>query len=201
MIKTLGFQCSWGLGWYYRCPLFRCSIPTVSRSRGPVVNITIFGRLQRITRRKLQHCYSCDTALWTVIPTWILGAFLPIGTPLQWRHMNATCSVKYQGFFKRFRQQQKKYQSSHYWPFVSDPPVIGEFPPQRTSNAKKFSCHDAIAHSTPHYALEQHMMTSSNGNIFRVTGHLCGEFTSPRWIPHTKASDAELWCFLWSASE
>ena len=26
------------------------------------------------------------------------------------------------------------------------------------------------------------MMTSSNGNIFRVTGHLCGEFTGPRWI-------------------
>ena len=45
------------------------------------------------------------------------------------------------------------------------------------------------------------MMTSSNGNIFRVTGHLCGEFTGPRWIPHTKASDAELWCFLWSAPE
>ena len=46
-----------------------------------------------------------------------------------------------------------------------------------------------------------HMMTSSNGNIFRVTGHLCGEFTGPRWIPRTKASDAELWCFLWSAPE
>ena len=45
------------------------------------------------------------------------------------------------------------------------------------------------------------MMTSSNGNIFRVTGNLCGEFTGPRWIPRTKASDAELWCFLWSASE
>ena len=40
------------------------------------------------------------------------------------------------------------------------------------------------------------MMTSSNGNIFRVTGHLCGEFTGPRWIPRTKASDAGLWCFL-----
>ena len=40
------------------------------------------------------------------------------------------------------------------------------------------------------------MMTSSNGNIFRVTGHLCGEFTGPRWIPHTKASDAELWWFI-----
>ena len=42
----------------------------------------------------------------------------------------------------------------------------------------------------------RYMMTSSNGNIFRVTGHLCGEFTGPRWIPHTKASDAELWCFF-----
>ena len=45
------------------------------------------------------------------------------------------------------------------------------------------------------------MMTSSNGNIFRVTDHLCGEFTGLRWIPRTKASDAELWCFLWSVSK
>ena len=52
-----------------------------------------------------------------------------------------------------------------------------------------------------HSSLSNPMMTSPNGNIFRVTGHLCGEFTGPRWIPHTKASDAELWCFLWSASE
>ena len=45
------------------------------------------------------------------------------------------------------------------------------------------------------------MMTSSNGNIFRVTGHLCGKFTGPRWISRTKASDAELWCFLWFTPE
>ena len=45
------------------------------------------------------------------------------------------------------------------------------------------------------------MMTSSNGNIFRVTGHLCREFTGHRWIPRTKASDSELWCFLWSTPE
>ena len=45
------------------------------------------------------------------------------------------------------------------------------------------------------------MMTSSNGNISRVTGHLCGEYTGHRWIPHTKASDPEHWCFLSSASE
>ena len=29
------------------------------------------------------------------------------------------------------------------------------------------------------------IMTSSNGNIFRVTGNLYGEFTGPRWIPRT----------------
>ena len=40
------------------------------------------------------------------------------------------------------------------------------------------------------------MMTSSNENIFRVTGHLCGEFTGPRWFPRTEASDAELWSFF-----
>ena len=39
-------------------------------------------------------------------------------------------------------------------------------------------------------------MTSSNGNIFRVTGLCAGHH---RRIPRTKASDAELWCFLWSA--
>ena len=32
----------------------------------------------------------------------------------------------------------------------------------------------------------QIMMSSTNGNIFRVTGHLCGEFTGPRWIPPSK---------------
>ena len=51
----------------------------------------------------------------------------------------------------------------------------------------------------PHYhtlSLPKTMMTSSNENLFRVTGHLCGEFTGPRWFPHTKASDAELWCLL-----
>ena len=59
----------------------------------------------------------------------------------------------------------------------------------------------AFSFSPYHSGQYDCMMTSSNGNIFRVTGHLCGEFTGPRWIPHTKASDAELWCFLWSAFE
>ena len=41
------------------------------------------------------------------------------------------------------------------------------------------------------------MMTSSNGNIFRATGPLCGDSTGHRWSLLTKASDAELWCFLY----
>ena len=40
------------------------------------------------------------------------------------------------------------------------------------------------------------MITSSNRNSFRVTGPLWGETTGHRWIPLTKASEAELWCFL-----
>ena len=62
--------------------------------------------------------------------------------------------------------------------------------------AEKSPMRVIMSHSIIHV-----MMTSSNGNIFRVTGHLCGEFTGPRWIPRTKVSDPEFWCFLWSASE
>ena len=43
------------------------------------------------------------------------------------------------------------------------------------------------------------MMTSLNENIFHVSGPLCGKFTGHRWLPRTKASDAELWCCLWYA--
>ena len=39
-------------------------------------------------------------------------------------------------------------------------------------------------------------MTSSNGNIFRVTGHLGREFTGHRWILRTKASDTEVDVFF-----
>ena len=42
------------------------------------------------------------------------------------------------------------------------------------------------------------MMTSSNGNIPRITGPLWGESIGHRWIPLTKASDSELWCWKWN---
>ena len=58
---------------------------------------------------------------------------------------------------------------------------------------------DKKANLTPPFSLPRicpfDMMTLSNGNIFRVTGPLRGEFTGKRWFPQTKASDVELWCF------
>ena len=49
---------------------------------------------------------------------------------------------------------------------------------------KVFSYHDAIMtiQETRH-CLDAIMMTSSNGNIFRITGPLCGEFTGPGEFP------------------
>ena len=46
------------------------------------------------------------------------------------------------------------------------------------------------------------MMTSSNGNI-QVPRYwpFVREIHRSRWITHIKASDAELWCILWSAPE
>ena len=58
-----------------------------------------------------------------------------------------------------------------------------------------------FTHGQEHEFTLSNLMTSSDGNILHVIGHLCGEFTGDRGIPHTKVSDAELWCFLWSAPE
>ena len=41
------------------------------------------------------------------------------------------------------------------------------------------------------------MTTSSNGNIFRFTGHLCEKLsTDHRWIPCTKASGADMFSLI-----
>ena len=44
----------------------------------------------------------------------------------------------------------------------------------------------------PHYWSFVRMMTSSNGNIFRVTGHLCGEFCARinGWVHNREAGDS-----------
>ena len=49
---------------------------------------------------------------------------------------------------------------------------------------------DPKIYTASFHLISLHMMTSSNGNIYRVTGHLCGEFTGHLRIPRTEASDA-----------
>ena len=44
----------------------------------------------------------------------------------------------------------------------------------------------SYGYSKYHSKIFVFMMMSSNGNIFRVTGHLCREFTGHQWIPCTK---------------
>ena len=51
------------------------------------------------------------------------------------------------------------------------------------------------------FVLPTLIMTSPNGNIFCIAGPFWGESTGHQRIPLTKASKAELWCFLWSAPE
>ena len=44
--------------------------------------------------------------------------------------------------------------------------------------------HGCVVISHCCYTWIEFMMTSSNGNTFRVTGHLCGEFIGPGEFPH-----------------
>ena len=59
--------------------------------------------------------------------------------------------------------------------------------------------------STGHYAFQsfaaKFMMTSSNGNIFRVTGPLCGNSPVTGEFPAQRPVTGGLWCFLWFAPE
>ena len=94
-------------------------------------------------------------------------------------------------------------------------------PSRRTSNVENVLCHGTIMNQWPQVIstlvcywffltipqctrfmfcydmlFTHNMMTESIGSIFPVTGHCEGNH---RWIPLTKASKAELWCFLWPA--
>ena len=44
-------------------------------------------------------------------------------------------------------------------------------------------------------------MTLENGNVFRATGLCEGNPPVTGGFPSQKASNADLWCFLWSAPE
>ena len=52
-----------------------------------------------------------------------------------------------------------------------------------------------------HFSLMFHDDVIIRKHFSRYWLFVCGEFTSLRWIPLIKASDAELWYFIWSAPE
>ena len=86
----------------------------------------------------------------------------------------------------------------HFDPWASPYGSGGQIP----ITLQNYKCEQSTElRNNPFSGFRDIMMTSSNGNIFRVTGPLRREFTGHRWIPRTKASDAELWRFLWSVPE
>ena len=98
-------------------------------------------------------------------------------------------------FISLFILTTKKHQRSALLSLCEgNPPVTDGFPAQMDGNAENVS-------TWRDNDIGPRMITSSNGNIFRVTGPLCGELIDHRWIPLTKACDTELWCFFLSVSE
>ena len=53
----------------------------------------------------------------------------------------------------------------------------------RKKTCRSWVSSESFMHLDNHQKKFQRMMTSSNGKIFRVTGHLCGEFTGPCEFP------------------
>ena len=115
---------------------------------------------------------------------------------------------------------QRKHQKLHFAGLCEgSSPVTCEFPAPRASNAPRASSADnvsiwwrhlgqarfllkAIVQSFSNVWFRCIMMTSSNGNICRLRyWPFVRRIHRSRWIPHTRASDAELWCLLWSAPE
>ena len=121
-------------------------------------------------------------------------AILSIGSQ---RTYFSEISLKIQNFsFKEMHLKMSSVKWRPFWPGLNVLKSRGQFYcvffNKRDSKTKGLGLWCAVCLS---------MMTSSNGNIFRVTGPLCGEFIGHRWIFRTKASDAELWCFIWSPPE
>ena len=96
-------------------------------------------------------------------------------------------------------QIKNHHHNHHCWHFVMGKPQERNSPHKGSVKRKVFLCRCVIMTLLWWQLMiswskcQLPKMTSSNGNIFRVTDHFWGEFTGPRWIPRSKASDAELW--------
>ena len=118
-------------------------------------------------------------------------------TPLQWRHNGHDGVSNHQPrgclLSRLIRCRSKKPPKLRVTGLcVENSPGTGQFLAQMASKAENVSiwwCHHAVQwwiYECP--GLNKYMMMSSNGNIFRVTGLLCGVFIGDRWIPQSPAT-------------
>ena len=134
------------------------------------------------------------------------GSFIRTEVTLQWRHDGRDGVSNHQPhhcLLNRFFQAQIKEnikvpRHAHlYGEFTSDRCIFC------TKSLQRGKCFHLMTSSwiVYYHPSVNDMTTSSNGNIFRVTGPLWEECTGHRWIPLTETSDAELWYFLWCAPD
>ena len=101
------------------------------------------------------------------------------GLPLLFRHQNVNWTL----LRARFREDAHEYQK-HAHEMLQQILVLRVKRPNDHTAVSVL--HNESPYTSPWINSFSHD-DSSNGNIFRVTGHLCGEFTGHRWIPRTKA--------------
>ena len=160
---------------------FRCSIAALA-------NLTLQQQervaIPKNTEGAYDHCH---------VFTWDWNSHSPVGlgtddltnVTSHWNHTTVTSSMN----LTIIPQEVPAIACNN---FIFDETVFGA---SLQSQVHKFICRYLL------FKKIIFMMTSTNGNIFRVTGPSGGELTGHRWIPLTKASDAELWYFLWTVPE
>ena len=100
------------------------------------------------------------------------------------KHISVTFETTYKNFHTRKLIRKCHLQNDVH--FVSECVSAISLDYRTNTNSVKFSNHTT----------SEFMMTSLNGNIFRVTGLLWWESTGHRWFTLTEASDAELGVFF-----
>ena len=125
---------------------------------------------------------------------------------LLWRHMSTKTSSTHLGSLCNTLNVKALY----YWPFARGPPVTDGL--QMVSKAKNVSISEYICMHHLFQILKRKKGWKWQFKTFYHDGVIkwklfprwcafVGEYTGHWWIPLTKASDMELWCFLWSAPE
>ena len=120
-------------------------------------------RIQSISCNYILH--GIPLSPWEVRPPGLLCGWTGVYHPDVLSHPQRDCLFNSLGKLSKKKPIELRISG----PLFGKPPVIDGFPSQR--KWKAFPYHGVI------------MMTSSNGNIFRVTGPLCGEFTGPGEFP------------------